>query len=111
MAIVYLSLPVIDIDEGSSATAIMQVRDGDAATTPTTARYRIDCLTTGNTVRGWTELTPADAISIVLDYTDNAILASQNRKERKQITAEIDTGLSTQYRARGFWSVKNNEAI
>lgn len=96
--------------EQSSFVATAYFRNGDAAATPTTARYRVDCLTTGKTIREWTSLTPASSIAITIDKDDNAIQYDANDLERRQILLEADTGAS-QSRALARWEVYNLQGV
>ena len=105
----YISIPKPKVQEKSSFTATVYFRDSDAGTTPTTARYRVDCVSTGEAIRAWTNLTPAESIEITLTPDDNKIVSSQRREERRQLTIETNTGLDTQTRERVFWTVKNIE--
>jgi len=104
---IYVNLPRLELQEGSSVTATAYFRDVDASTVPTTARYRIDCSTTGDAVRAWTDLTPAASIDIDLTPDDTAIVSNTRRDERKQLTVEVNTDLDTQVRERVFYIVKN----
>ena len=111
MADIYIKLPKNEVREGSSLYATVYFRDDNSAVVPTTARYRIDCLTTGAIMRTWTDLTPAGSVDITIDFNDNAIESNYNNRERRQITVEIDAGLSTQTRNTAEWNVKNIEGF
>jgi len=104
---IYVNIPKHKVQEGSSFTATAYFRLIDASTVPTTARYRIDCSTTGDAVRAWTDLTPAASIEIAITPADNAIISNTGLDERKQLTVETDTGLDTQRRERVFYNVSN----
>jgi len=105
----YIVLPQGSTQEKSSFTATVYFRESNAATTPTTARYRIDDNSTGDSIRGWTDLTPAVSIEITIEPDDNQIVSSTRREERRQITIEANTGLSTQTRELAYWTVKRIE--
>lgn len=105
----YIIIPKTKVDEGTSFTATANFRLADAATTPTTARYRVDCATTGKAIRAWTDLTPASSIDITLTPDDNQIVSNTRHSERRQLTVETNTDLDTQTRERVFWSVKTIE--
>ena len=102
----YITIPKNTVDEGTSFTATAIFRTGDAADTPTTARYRIDCASTGKAIRAWTDLTPGTSIDITITPDDNQIVSNTRSKERRQLTVETNTDLDTQTRERIFWSVK-----
>lgn len=76
-------------------------------TAPTTAKYRIDCLSTGYPVRDWTSLTPATSISVPISSSDNQIFDDTKRRERRLLTIKADDGLSTQYQETYDWDVIN----
>lgn len=103
----YIVIPKNNVQEKSSFTATVYFRNGDASTTPTTARYRIDCSTTGEAIRAWTDLTPATSIAISITPDDNKIVSQ--REERRQITVETNTDLDSQTRERVYWIVKSIE--
>lgn len=103
----YIIIPRNAVQEKSSFTATVYFRDADASTVPTTARYRIDCSTTGEAIRAWTDLTPAASIEITITPDDNKIVSTQRREERRQITVETNTDLYTQTRERAYWTVKS----
>lgn len=108
---VYIKLPKPKFKEGSGFVAVSYFRNSATGEAPTTARYRIDCLTTGREVLGWTTLTPATSINISITGTDNAIIDASSITERKQITVEADAGLSTQSRNTAYYEVENIRGI
>ena len=111
MAEVYITLPQLQFSEGASMVATAYFREGDTAETPTTASYRIDCLTSGVEIKDWTSLTPAESIAIDITATENAIQNQGNRFEKKQITVARNPDLDTQVRRTKTWKVINNRAL
>lgn len=109
MTSTYIIIPKTKVDEGTSFTATAYFRDGDASTVPTTARYRVDCSSTGKAIRAWTDLTPAASINITLTPDDNQIVSNTRSEERRQLTVETNTALDTQTRERIFWTVDSIE--
>ena len=103
---VYATVPQPVINERVSFTATAYFRDGDSEQASTTAKYRIDCLTTGTTVVDWTSLTPAASIAISVKSADNRIIGG-NKTEKKQITVSSDPGETTETRSVKTWKVKN----
>jgi hypothetical protein len=103
---VHVVIPYPRQNEGSSFVATAYFRSGDAASTPSSARYRIDCLTTQKQIRDWTSLTPASSISITVENTDNAIQDDYNDTETRQLMVEENTGTS-QHRAVARWDIYN----
>jgi hypothetical protein len=105
-----IRIPRSDWREGSAFTASVnfRTRSSSAASTPTTIKYRVDCLTTGREVLDWTEITPAAAsASIAVTGAYNAILDDANDAEVKQLTVMADDGLATQHRESARWRVEN----
>lgn len=107
----YVTVPKTRVQEGGSFSATAYFRTGNAAATPTTAQYRIDCLTSGKEVRGWTDLSVSTSNSITVTSTDNAIQNPGNEWEKKQITVQADQGTDTQTRDVHYWNVFNNRAF
>ena len=95
------------VKEGSAFTAVanFRTRATAAASTPTTVHYRIDCLTTGIEVAGWTSVSPVSSVSIPVTAMHNAIQGSSD--EVKQLTVVADRGLASQYVETACWSVEN----
>jgi len=86
------------IDELNSGRITVEPFDiAGAATTPTTAEYRIDDCRTGKALVGWTTLTPSSVMTIDIPGSINAIINSDRATpEIKTVTVRIDDGLSTQ---------------
>ena len=107
MTDVFITIPKPLVKERSKITATCYCRDGDSSDTPTTADYRIDCLTTGTTIQDWASLTPAASISISITPTHNRIVNSGNKREKKQLTVSADRGTSSETRDTIIWKVEN----
>jgi len=97
------------VSEGSalSATAYFRDRETKSASTPTTVKYRLDCLTTSTQIADWTSVTPGASVDIDVTSTQNDIIADSNETEVKQLTVMADEGLVTQYRQSIRWKVSN----
>lgn len=82
------------VNESTGFTVTVSPRDTDgAAVTPTSMRYRIDCITTGSEVLGWTAVaTPSASNAIAVPGTINVIVNSGNARERKQMVTEFTSG-------------------
>jgi len=104
----FIKIPRNQVKESNYFTATAYFRSGDAASAPTTARYRVDCLTTGKNITAWTDITPA--VSANLTIGPNTMSYDGNNNERKQITVEADSGLTTQNQATRTYIVLNNNA-
>ena len=109
MTDIYIKIPYFKQREGSSfsATAYGRNASTDAAEAPTTAKYRVDCITTGKVLTDWTTLTPASSMAISITATENAIQDQANRFEKKQLTVAANPDTATQYRAVVTWKVEN----
>ena len=111
MTDVYVSIPVTKTQEGSSFNATAYFRSGGSASASTTAKYRVDCLTTGKELQDWTTLIPALSISIPITATFNAIQWQTNRFEKKQLIVASDPGETDQTRDKVVWKVENIENV
>ena len=111
MAEVYITTPQLSYSEGASMVATAYFREGEASEVPTTASYRIDCITTGKELQDWTTLTPAASIAIAVTATHNALQNQSNKIEKKQITVARNPDLATQVRRTKTWKVVNNRTL
>jgi hypothetical protein len=104
-----IQLPKPRWKEGSSFNVPVHFRDRatSAAVTPTTVKYRIDCLTTGKAVADWSTLSPSSAVTVSVSAAYNVIQSDANRTERKQITVKTDDGLSTQSQEAAVYTIEN----
>jgi len=102
-------LPKTKVVENSAfqATAYFRTRATRAASLPTTARYRIDCLDTRQEVTGWTSLTPANSITIDITASDNNIISGHNTDETKQLIVQSDHGTDDQVTQAITYKVRN----
>lgn len=106
---VEIIIPRTKVQEGSAFTATAYFRDRatSLASIPTNAFYRIDDLTTGGALQGWTSLTPAGSIDIPVTATHNSVQNNIYERERRQLTVAADYGLATQVRQVVLWDVTN----
>jgi len=81
------------IPEGTTSYLTVDMLDkaGNPAV-PTTVSYSIYCLTSKQSVRASTSLTPAAQIEITLTPSDMAILNQANKIERKRVTVVASYG-------------------
>jgi len=107
MSEVYINIPQLKQKEGSSFTATAFFRLDDAANAPTTASYRIDCLSTGKVLQDWTSLTPAVSNTIAITATHNAIQNQSNKFEKKQISVAANPDTATQVRESVEYKIEN----
>ena len=104
---VHINIPLLNQKEGTSFNATAYFRSGDAASAPTTASYRLDCLSTGTVLQDWTSLTPAVSITIPITATNNAIQDNSNRYEKKQLTVAANPDTATQEREYVTYKIEN----
>jgi hypothetical protein len=77
------------VNEGTTSYLSVTFKDKDgAAQAPASARYRIDCLTTGTAILAWTALVVGSTIEITITPVQNAIQTATNPIERKLVTVE-----------------------
>lgn len=99
----------MEIVNEKSATVVNAAVRGDdgSATIPSTAKYRLDCLTTRQAIKAWTTLTPAAEIAISITGAENAIRDDSNAYEDKQLVVLTDEGLGTEQRQEIVYRVRN----
>jgi hypothetical protein len=84
--------------EGSSFTIVLGFTNYiDEPVTMLDVKYRIDCLTTGRTIREFTSITPATEMEITVTSTDNAIQNDRNKREKRQLTIVANDDSDTQF--------------
>ena len=105
----YIRIPRKRVNEGSYFTATVYFRSGDAATTPTNARWRLDNLTHGENVVAWTSITPAESANITVG--PNSVQSYRTQDDLFQITCEADAGLDTRDVSTAKYRVVNNRVI
>lgn len=98
------------VGEGSTFPVRIRTYDADSVpTTPLAVKYRIDCESTGETIRDWTTLAASSDQTVTITATDNRIVEDRNRKEKRSLTVVIDDDMSTQFvpPAPFQWEVTN----
>ena len=111
---VEIQIPITIVPEETTFTATVyhRTRSTQAASTPTTIHYRVDCLTTKRQITDWTSVSsPAASNTIVITSAENQILDDSNAREKKQITIKLDSGLTTQQIKPKQWTVENIQGI
>jgi hypothetical protein len=103
---------VPEYNEGQSFTATFKFFDSSyVPSSPTTLRYRIDCLTSGITVKDWTTAAATQTVNIEVSPDDNKIQNNSNLRERKQMVVQTNYGTSTQGVETKDWDVKNLRGV
>lgn len=108
---VRINIPRTIVEENTSFTATAYFRANGAANTPTTVKYRVDCITTQTELVGWTSATPGESVSITVPASANAIQQNSSKREHKQIVVMADENLSTQAIGRRTWKTENIYAL
>lgn len=110
---VEIQIPRTMVREGSAFTATAYFRDRAtaAASAPTSIKYRLDNLTTLETVLDWTTATPGTTLSIALTASQNAIRQECNASEKMELTVSADHELATQVRQSVQYTIANNRAF
>lgn len=103
---IQIAEPIVGAGSAVTATVNCRTRSTAAASTPSSIRYRVDCLTNRCNVINWTSVSAASSASITVPGTSNGTIDYSQDLETRQITVEIDTGLSTQVRAAATWKVR-----
>lgn len=79
---------------------------------PSAVTYRIDCLTTGTQIRGWTSIAPAAEVEIAVSAEENAILGGHEREKRcVTVVATYGEGNDDQVTDRVKFEVLNQEFV
>lgn len=100
------------LSEGSQASFSASVySDAYVASAPTTAKYRIDCPESGETLTDWTSLTAASSMTISLNGSTQTLRDQGLSEERRRLTVMTDSGLSTQNVKTYDWYVSNAVGI
>ena len=105
-------MATIIVKEGDGHTVQVAWKDGfGVAATPTTARYRVDCRTTGESPLDWQAISTDSVVNIDIPGTANMIVSNANESEVKQITVQANAGLSNQKTVVGEYVVPNNAFV
>lgn len=83
----------------------------DALFTPSAAAYRIDCLTSGNEVRAWTDLTPAETVTIAVTGDDNQIFDERLSREIRQVVIRYTDVSGNEQKSQIQYRVDNLKGI
>ena len=101
------------INERNSAWVQVTLRDkAGALAAPSTATYRIDCLTTGTEVKANTAIpSPPSQFEITLTDSDNAIIDAVNPQEYRRLTVTATYGAGDQIIAQFDYLITNLTAV
>ena len=107
---VYVRIPDLNIQEGSSFNATINFRQDGADVTPaaSTVKYRLDCLQTGTVLLDWTTTaTPTQPMDIAITSSYNDIKQQSNRREKKQITVVFNKDSTDEFKTATTYYVNN----
>jgi hypothetical protein len=105
-----MAIEVVNEDSTAYLTVTFLDKDGTAAV-PSSASYRIDCLTNASEVKDDTVLTPASSIEITLSAADNAIITQTNAIERRLVTVFATYGASDGVKDEYEYNVQNMRKV
>lgn len=110
---VAIQIPKTRWPEGSAFQGTVNFRDRatGTASTPSSVKYRIDCLTTGKEIRGWTTMAAASTATVSVTASDNELVSQGNSYERRQLTISADHDASGQHRGTVVWRVENIRGV
>ena len=78
---------------------------------PASVDYRIDCLTSGEEIRAWTTVTPAESVSIPITGSDNRIVASCHSREIRQLVVRYADSLGNAQKSQAQYRVDNLQGV
>lgn len=87
------------------ATARLRTRSSAAASTPTNVYYKIFNISTGETIKDWTSVSPAAEVSITVTPTQNTIRDKSHVLESMELLVAADYGQSTQVIGRAPYQI------
>ena len=105
-----ISIPKTRVKERSSftATVYFRQRSDASAATPGTVHYRIDNISTNETVVDWTSVSPSASVSISVPASANSIggvtYGGRARRQRMQLSVSIEKDSATEViETREYW--------
>lgn len=98
-------------ERSTSYLSVSLLDKAGAAAVPASVRYRVDCQTTGQMVRDWTNLAPAAALEIVLTSADNAMVNAVNRSELRRVTVSAVYGVDDEVHNTWEYQVRNLDHV
>jgi hypothetical protein len=103
---------VRNYNEGQSHTVTFTFLNNGVPASPLTARYRIDCLTTGNVIKDWTVIeSPGQVQTVAVGPSDNRIINQRNESERRQMVMQTNFDTEEQSVSDSEWTVKNLQGV
>ncbi|NOZ53811.1 MAG: hypothetical protein GXP08_11880 [Gammaproteobacteria bacterium] len=100
---------IAEVNENSTRYLDIIFKDeNDVLAAPNSVVYRIDCVTTGTSVKSDTTVnTPGDTMRINLNKTETAIVADTNKQELKRVSIIAIYGANDEENDEFDFYVKN----
>lgn len=100
------------VNEQDTMYAQVRFYDLDAVLfIPVSVGYRVDCLTTGSEMRGWTVIVPAQSVTIPLASEDNRIVNSLNSREIRQLVVRFEDSDGNMQKGQAQYRVDNLRGV
>ena len=90
-------------------TLLLRIKSSGTPATPSTLRWRLDCVTTQNVVQDWAAIGASSTVNLTIPASANDIVNDRNSFEVKRITAQANYGTDAQVNGFLEYQVKNNE--
>ena len=87
----------------------LTVRNTGVAASPSSLRWRLDCVTTQAVVLDWAGISAASTVTLTIPASANVIRDNQNLLETKRITVQANYGTDQQINASMLYDVINND--
>jgi hypothetical protein len=102
-------IPKTNWREGSAftATAAFRRRSDASAAMPDDVEYRVECLTTGRTLKDWTAITAAASVEIEILSSYNTLVSQSNAYERKRLVVSSNPDTDTEFNQSIEWRVSS----
>ena len=104
-------IPVYE-EESSGREKVHFYTYDKVASAPGTAKYKIDCETSGAAIRAWTTISSPDTTNnIDLTPGDTTLQSQDNLEEQRLITVLADEGTDTQRYGYHRYIVRNRQPV
>ena len=101
-----------NLERSTGRVTLTFLNEEGNTTTPISARYRIDCLTSGQVIREWTDLTAlSPSMTITLTEEDNRIIASTNPEETRELVLDYASATGNKLKGVARWTVQNLRGV
>lgn len=100
------------VKEGSQHVIAVSFRDRATAalTTPTSIKYKVTDLRSGDVVTDWITVSADDEITLTITPTENALRCQGEAYETREVAVAADYGLATQFIDTVCYRVENTAA-